>query len=94
MIVNSTQAMEMTFHFFLTTPENPSTRWTLLDTVESLVLRKLWNVAFDEEENGKGSGKGERELRWLEKAVEMLQTAGNKGKDDPLVPVCLACKLG
>ena len=88
MIVTTTSAMDMAFHFFATTPEYPITRHDLTATFEFWVLRKLWSVAFDDEET---DVMGEMEVNWLVKVVEMVQTASSRRKDDPLISVLLNC---
>lgn len=86
MIVTTTSAMDMALHFFLTTPEYPATRHDLTATFELWVLRKLWSVAYDDEET---EVMGEMEVNWLVKVVEMVQTASSRHKDDPLISVLL-----
>lgn len=86
MIVTTTSAMDMALHFLLTTPEYPVTRHELTATFEFWILRKLWSVAFDDEET---EVMGEMEVNWLVKVVEMVQTASSRHKDDPLTSVLL-----
>lgn len=97
MIVNTTSAMEIAFHFLITFPENPKTRFCLLDTLEGFVLKKLWSEALDEDLEGDDSSGGvtklmmrENRMRWLGKAVEMIRMAAERGKDDPFVSVSMS----
>lgn len=82
LIVNTTVAMDLALHFLMTYPANPMVRDELLELLDKEVLRKVWSP----EDTGKGS-LGDRELGWLGKAVEMVNIAAQRPKDDSLTPV-------
>jgi len=89
-IVYTTSAMDLVFHFLETTPAHPMIRHNLLETIESCVLRKLWSVSHDKEtEATRGN-----EVRWLVKVVEMVQEASSRRKDDPLSTVFSSLYVG
>jgi hypothetical protein len=68
--------MDLAFHFFMTKPENPLTQNELTTTLE-IVLRKL---SIDSEV-------GEKTFQWLSNAVDMINVATQRPKDDPLTAV-------
>ena len=82
LIVNKTAAMDLTLHFLMTYPENPMARNELLEVLDTVVIRRIWYIEDSDE-----FSVGERELGWLAKAVEMVDVASQRGKDDPLTVV-------
>lgn len=82
-IVQTSRAMDIAFHFFLNTPQIPAVQQDLAFTLETWVFKKLWTDAFD---HGRGSW-GDRALEWLSTAVEMVNIASGRPKDDALVIV-------
>jgi hypothetical protein len=83
MIATTTSAMNIVFHFCLAVPEYPGTRHDLLQTLENFVLRKIWSEAFAKE----APSLGETSTQWLAKAVEMVNVAAQRKKDDALTTV-------
>jgi hypothetical protein len=75
--------MELVFRFCLTVPEYPGTRHDLLQTLETFVLRKIWSEAFAKE----APSLGETPTKWLVKAVEIVNVAAQRKKDDALTTV-------
>ena len=75
--------MDITFHFLLTVPSNPNTRFLLCDTIE-VSLKKLWSTS--------GHQKSSKEMEWFTKVVEMVNVASQRQKGDALtvvwVPFC------
>lgn len=84
MIVTTTSAMDLVFHLCLTVPEYPGTRHNLVQTLEALVLRKMWSEAIAKE----APSLGETPIQWLVKAVEIVNVAAQRKKDDALTTVC------
>jgi len=82
-IVHGSRAMDLAFHFFLNGPAIPTVRHDLVFTLETWVLKKLWTEAFN---HGMGTW-GDRALEWLSQAVEMVNIASGRTKDDALVIV-------
>ena len=82
-IVQTSRAMDLAFHFFLHVPEIPAVRHDLAFTLETWVLKRLWTEAFN---HGMGTW-GDRALEWLSQAVEMVNIASGRQKDDSLVIV-------
>jgi hypothetical protein len=83
LIVQTSRAMDIAFHFFLNVPQIPAVRNDLTFTLETWVYKKLWTEAVD---HGMKSWR-DRAMEWLSQAVEMLNIASGRQKDDPLVIV-------
>lgn len=79
LIIGDGTALEMAFHFFASAPQVPAVA-SLAYTLNFWVLRKIWCV---------GGLRSERMLNWLGKAVELMQAAGSRGKDDALIHVTI-----
>jgi hypothetical protein len=71
--------MDIAFHFLLTVPANPKTRFTLCDTID-FILQKLWSEMNDTTTTGK-------EMEWLSKVIEIVNIASQKSKGDALITV-------
>jgi hypothetical protein len=82
-IVQTSRAMDIAFHFFLNVPQIPAVRNDLTFTLETWVLKRLWTEAFN---HGMESW-GDRAMEWLGQAVEMVNIASGRQKDDALVIV-------
>jgi hypothetical protein len=82
-IVQASKAMDIAFHFFLNVPQIPAVRNDLAFTLETWVLKRLWTEAFN---HGMESW-GDRAMEWLSQAVEMVNIASGRQKDDALVIV-------
>ena len=81
--MQGSKAMDLAFHFFLNVPEIPAVRHDLVFTLETWVLKKLWTEAFN---HGMGTW-GDRALEWIGQAIEMVNIASGRQKDDALVIV-------
>jgi len=79
LIIGDGPALEMAFHFFASAPQIPAVA-SLAYTLNFWVLRKVWCV---------GGLRSEGMLNWLAKAVELMQAASSRGKDDTLIPVTI-----
>jgi hypothetical protein len=77
-IIYTSSAMDITFHFLLTVPSNPNTRFLLSDTVD-FSLQKLWSTP--------GHRDSPKEMEWFAKVVEMVNIASQRQKGDPLTVV-------
>jgi len=79
LVVSEGNALDMAFHFFASAPQVPAVA-SLAYTLNFWVLRKIWCV---------GGLRSEGMLSWLGKAVELMQVASSRGKDDALIPVTI-----
>jgi len=72
--------MDISFHFLLTVPSNPNTRFLLCDTID-FSLKKLWSTP--------GHQTSTKEMEWFTKVVEMVNIASQRPKGDALTVVCI-----
>jgi hypothetical protein len=72
--------MDLLFHFAATTPENPRVRSDVPGTMAfTFTVLRLWM---------REEGMGEVAIRWVGKAVEMVNLASQRGNGDAFVEVC------
>ena len=81
-IVYTSSAMELLFHFVVAVPENPIARSDLPDVLE-FMMPKLWIEAANQQK----SDLGEESYQWLAKATEIINLAAQRAKGDPLIEV-------
>jgi hypothetical protein len=87
--------MAVCFQFFVNVPENPKISECLLPTFKDYIVRGLSPVHHGKigvNMNGFTQSLSEEEyrqvmLKWLSKAVELIQMSSQRQKDDPLILV-------
>lgn len=88
MIVYSTSAMDLAIHFLSLLPEHPDTRHTLSHIISS-ILPKLCS----EGQPDAPSSIREKNFQWLQAVLNMVKTASQRPKGDPLITVLLIVEL-
>ena len=84
-IVYSSPAMDLAIHYFITLPEHPEVRHTLLDTISAIVPTLCMKGRHPEAL----SSIREKNLQWLEAVLNMVKGASQRPKGDPLITVSL-----